>query len=87
MNSVFTCNAVPHKTNRTVLEMWILLLYFYSTLSWIKEIIKTNINIKSEMRSFKSNENIHKKEMHWLVKLFVDVHKIIEVSYSKILTF
>ena len=26
------------------------------------EIIKGKLNIKSEMRSFKSNENIHKKE-------------------------
>ena len=35
---------------------------FHSTIVFAKSFLQSTTNIKSEMRSFKSNENIHKKE-------------------------
>ena len=43
MQSVFICYAVQDKAIGTVIEMWILPFYFYSTFPWARKTIKRNV--------------------------------------------
>ena len=45
IQSVFTCYAVPDKTNGTVTEMWIPPFSLYSTFPWAREAIKSNVQL------------------------------------------
>ena len=52
MQSVFTCYAVPDKTNGTVIETWILPFYFYSTFPWARETIKSNVKLNTSIKKY-----------------------------------
>ena len=52
MQSVFTCYAMPDKTNGTVIETWILPLYFYSSFPWDRETIKSNVKLTTSIKKY-----------------------------------
>ena len=52
MQSVFQCYTVSDKTNRTVIEMWILPFYFYSTFPWARETIKSNVKLNTSIKMY-----------------------------------
>ena len=56
MQSVFTCYALPDKTNGTVTETWILPFYFYSTFPWARETIKSNAKLNTSMKKYPSTQ-------------------------------
>ena len=60
MQSVFTCYAVPDKTNGTVTEMWILPVYFYSTFPCGGETIKTNVKLNTSIKEHPTLPVSHK---------------------------
>ena len=52
MQSVFTCYAVPDKTNGTVIETWILPFSFYSTLPCAREKLKSNVKLNTSIKKY-----------------------------------
>ena len=52
MQSVFTCYALPDKTNGTVIETWILNFYFYSTFPLARETIKSNVTLNTSIKKY-----------------------------------
>ena len=70
MQSVFTCYAVPDKTNGTVTETWILPFYFYSTFPWARETIKSNVKLNASIKKYptpliKSHLNTTRESRYW----------------------
>ena len=47
-----TCYSVSDKTNETVIEMWILPFYFYSTFPWARETIKSNVKLNTSIKKY-----------------------------------
>ena len=51
MQLVFTCYAVPDKTNGTVIETWIPPFHFYS-FPWARETIKSNVKLNTSIKKY-----------------------------------
>ena len=60
MQSVFTCYAVPDKTNGTVIETWILPFYFCSTFPWARETIESNVKLNTSIKKYPTLPVSHK---------------------------